>query len=378
MSREVILRFFILLFVGIFIYSCGGAKKPQKVEKIFWPLPPEEPRILYLGSYHGESDFKGKSALDVLLGEPDKDIPRNLIKPYGVAGRFGKIFASDTVTAVVFVIDPKNKKVSFIGDKPMGKLRIPVGIEIDKEGYVYVSDAKQQRVFVYDLKGKLITTIGDPDGAGKLLRPAGIALNEKSGRLYVVDVLDHRVKVYSVKDGKFLFAFGKRGKKEGEFNFPTNIALDRRNGNIAVVDTMNFRVQIFNKDGEFVRTFGKLGVVPGSFARPKGVGIDSEGHIYVADAAFNNIQIFDDKGRLLLFIGKFGFSPGEFNLPAGLYVDRTDKLYVADSMNKRVQVFQYLSERWKKKYPEKYRELKTYKPPAKSKEDNKSEENQGQ
>ncbi len=362
MSREIILKTLGLFLIGIFIYSCGGPKKPAKIEKVFWPLPPEEPRILYLGSYHGESDFKGKSALDVLLGEPDKDVPRNLIKPYGVAARFGKILAGDTVAAVVFVLDPKNKKVSFIGDKPMGKLRIPVGIDIDKKGKVYVADAKNQRVFVYDFKGKLITAFGDPDGPGKLLRPAGIAINEKDKRLYVVDVLDHRVKVYSLENGKFLFSFGKRGKEDGEFNFPTNIAVDRRNGHVAVVDTMNFRVQIFDKDGNFIRRFGKLGIVPGTFARPKGIGIDSEGHIYVADAAFNNIQIFDDKGNLLLFIGKFGFGPGEFNLPAGLYVDRADRIYVADSMNKRIQVFQYISEAWKKKYPEKYRQLKLYKP----------------
>jgi len=364
MPRKIIWKISGLIFIGLFLYSCGGAKKPQKVEKIFWPLPPEEPRILYLGSYHGESDFKGKSALDILLGEPDKDVPRNLIKPYGVAARFGKIFAGDTVLAVVFVIDPKNKKVSFIGDKPMGKLRIPVGIDISKDGKVYVSDAKQQRVFVYDLKGKLLTSIGESEGPGKLERPAGIALNERNNRLYIVDVMDHRVKVYSVEDGGFLFAFGKRGKEEGEFNFPTNVAIDRRNGNVVVVDTMNFRVQIFTPDGKFIRTFGKIGIVPGSFARPKGVGVDSEGHIYVADAAFNNVQIFDDKGNLLLFFGRFGTGPGEFNLPAGVYVDRGDKIYVADQLNSRVQVFQYISEAWKKKYPEKYKELKLIKPPS--------------
>ncbi|WP_457638970.1 6-bladed beta-propeller [Persephonella sp.] len=361
MSRQII-RLFTLAFIGIVLYSCGGAKKPQKVEKVFWPLPPEEPRILYLGSYHGESDFKGKSALDIILGEPDKDIPRNLIKPYGVAARFGKIFAGDTVARVVFVIDPKNKKVSFIGDKPMGKLKMPVGIDIDSKGRVYVSDSTLRRIFVYDLKGKFLTAIGEPEGPGKLERPAGIALNERLGRIYVVDVLDHRVKVYSLHNGEFLFAIGRRGTKEGEFNFPTNIAIDRRNNNIVVVDTMNFRVQIFDSEGQFIRTFGKIGITPGTFSRPKGVGVDSEGHIYVADAAFNNIQIFDDKGRLLLFIGKFGFGPGEFNLPAGLYVDRGDRIYVSDSMNRRIQVFQYISEAWKKKYPDKYRELKLFKP----------------
>jgi len=371
MPRQIIWKLFSLLFIGLFLYSCGGAKKPQKVEKIFWPPPPEEPRILYLGSYRGEIDFKEKSALDVLLGEEDREISRNLIKPYGVAARFGKILAGDTILGVVFVIDPKKKKVSFIGDKAVGKLRLPVGIDITKDGKVYVADAKRKRVFIYDLKGNLRGAIAEKDGPGKFERPAGLAINEKLGRLYVVDVLDHRVKVFSLKDGSFLFAFGKRGKEEGEFNFPTNIAIDRRNGNVVVVDTMNFRVQIFDSEGQFIRTFGKIGVTPGTFSRPKGVGVDSEGHIYVADAAFNNVQVFDDKGRLLLFFGRYGKGPAEFDLPAGVYVDRADRIYIADQLNSRIQVFQYINERWKKKYPEKYKELKSFKPkdkPAKSQE----------
>jgi len=369
MSRQVIQRLFSLALIGVLLYSCGGAKKPQKVEKIFWPPPPEEPRILYLGSYRGESDFKGKSTLDVLLGEPSRDVPRNLIKPYGVAARFGKIFAGDTIAGVVFVIDPKNKKVSFIGDKPMGRLRLPVGIDIDKRGRVYVSDAKQKRIFVYNKEGKFLGTIGDNEGTGKFKRPAGLVLNEQLGRVYVVDVLDHNVKVYSIVDGSFLFSFGKRGRKEGEFNFPTNVSIDRRNGNVVVVDTMNFRVQIFDSEGQFIRTFGQVGVMPGSFSRPKGVGVDSEGHIYVADAAFSNIQIFDDKGRLLLFFGRFGKGPGEFSLPAGVYVDRFDRIYVADQLNARIQVFQYISEQWKKRHPDKYKELKSLKPSSSTKKD---------
>ena len=72
------------------------------------------------------------------------------------------------------------------------------------------------------------------------------------------------------------------------------------------MDSMNFRVQIFDPDGKFLRVFGKLGDSFGQFARPKGIGVDSEGHVYVVDSAFNNVQIFDETGRLLLFLVGLG------------------------------------------------------------------------
>jgi DNA-binding beta-propeller fold protein YncE len=104
---------------------------------------------------------------------------------------------------------------------------------------------------------------------------------------------------------------------------------------------MNFRVQVF-EDGKFVKKFGELGDSPGTFSRPRGLGFDSEGHIYVADAAFNNYQIFDDQGRLLLYVGNGGANPGQFHLPAGMFVDKNNRIYVVDQLNARVQVFQFL------------------------------------
>ena len=105
--------------------------------------------------------------------------------------------------------------------------------------------------------------------------------------------------------------------------------------------------------------------MPGTFSRPKGIGIDSDGHVYVVDAAFNNFQIFDETGQLLLFIGGEGNAPGQFQLPAGMYVDEKDRIYVVDSFNFRVQVFQYLSDRWKKEHPEEYNKYLLTQPAAK-------------
>jgi DNA-binding beta-propeller fold protein YncE len=109
-----------------------------------------------------------------------------------------------------------------------------------------------------------------------------------------------------------------------------------------VVDTLNFRVQIFTPNGKFIKTFGEIGNLPGNFYRPKGIGLDSEGHIYVSDASFSNVQIFDQDGRLLLSFGAFGSGLADLRLPAGLYINEHDQIYVVDQFNNRIQVYQFL------------------------------------
>ncbi len=347
------LRGSIFVLYALLFFGCGAQK--QESVRIIMPPPPEDPKLFYVDSYRGEASFTENRALDLFLGKESKGVGKNLFKPYGVYAKGDIIYVSDTAIGNVFVIDTKNKKVTFIGDKPAGKLALPVGIAMDSKGTLYVSDAKLKKVFGYDENGNLIYALGNK---GEFRRPSGIAINKKLNRLYVVDTKSHNVKVYDLSSNKLLFEFGKRGINDGEFNFPTNIAIDPRNGDVAVVDTQNFRVQIFDSEGEFLKKFGRLGDAPGMFARPKGIGIDSEGHLYIADAAFNNVQIFDDKGQILLFFGGAGFDPGKFYLPAGIYVDENDRVYIVDSFNARVQVYQYVSEKWKREHPKEYEELK--------------------
>ncbi len=337
-----------LCFFLFFLSSC--AVPTSKEVKLIYPAPPEEPRLVYLDSYSGESNFKKRGFFNSLLGE--EQFSAELQKPYGVTAFGDKIYVTDTQSAVVFVFDLKARKVTFLGYQEMGKLALPTGAAVTSDGIVFVADAKQKRVFGYDANGNLRIALGKKD---EFKNPGGIAVNNDLGRLYIVDSYGHMVHVYSTK-GEPLLTFGARGDNDGEFNFPSNVAVDRKTGNVAVVDTQNFRVQIFDKDGRFIKKFGQVGDSSGTFTRPKGIGIDSEGHIYVADAAFDNFQIFEDTGQLLLFLGSPGHEPGYFWLPAGVYVDEKDKVYIVDSFNHRVQVFQYLSETWKKENPEKYKE----------------------
>ena len=346
-----------VFFLTAFFFACAAA--PRQDINLVYPLPPEEPKLAFLGSYRGEVDVKKKSALDGFLGFffGSGDRP-DLIKPYGVASFGDKIYVTDTGSGEVLVIDLKERKVRRIGDGGAGKLSVPIGLAIAADGTIFVADAKLKRVFGYDQTGKVKLAIGLKD---EFKNPAGVAVNNELGRLYVVDSHGNAVHVYSTK-GTPLFQFLGG---EGGFLYPSNVAVDKRNGNVYVVDTQNFKVQVFDKDGKFLRTFGKIGDVPGTFSRPKGIGIDSDGHVYVVDAAFNNFQIFDETGQLLLFIGGEGNAPGQFQLPAGMYVDEKDRIYVVDSFNFRVQVFQYLSDRWKKEHPEEYKKYILTQPAAK-------------
>lgn len=342
--------------------SCAAPAKPGV---FVWPGSAQQPRIAYLESHSGQSDYAKANVLDTLAGA--KTLCYDLVKPYGVTARDGKIYVADSQVGVVFAIDTIMKKVTFIGSAAQGRLALPLGVAVASDGRVFVSDAKLKRIYCYSPDGVLLMAIGQ---AGELLNPAGLAISDRLGRLYAVDSHGHNIRVYDTASGKLLFTIGKRGAGDGEFNFPTNAAIDNRNGNLYVVDTQNFRVEAFDKDGKFIRKFGRLGDRPGMFARPKGIGIDSEGHVYVSDAAFNNFQVFDDKGQLLLFLGSAGSNPGMFTMPSGMFVDSQDRIYAVDVYNRRVQVFQYLSDAWRQAHPDKYKEYITWKPePAKAKPD---------
>jgi DNA-binding beta-propeller fold protein YncE len=175
-------------------------------------------------------------------------------------------------------------------------------------------------------------------GEGYFKRATGIAIDRATQHVYVTDTLRDRVYILEA-DGKVLKSFGQHGENNGEFNFPTELLV--KNGVVAVVDAMNFRVQTFDPKGNFQSTFGNIGDSEETLFRPKGIGLDSENHIYLVEGLSGTVRVFDREGQLLYFFGRRGRGLGEFQLPAGLFIDQRDRVFVVDSYNRRVQVFQY-------------------------------------
>lgn len=320
-----------LLCLIIGLSACASHEVSEKVPELFWPLPPEKPRIKFVDTIIGSLDATSKleKVKNFFAGESAGE--NKFVKPFGVSAWNGKMFVTDL--GHVHVFDFKSGNYGILGETD---LRIPTGIAVYRDR-LFVADVVKKRVFGFDVNtGKAVLEMGWRD----LESPAGIAVDERGKRLIVADAKKHKIFLYSL-DGIFLFAFGTLGTGEGELVMPYAVATDR-DGRIYVVDSGNFRVQIFNEKGQFIKSIGQIGTSPGNFARPKGIALDSEGHIYVLDSAFANFQIFDFEGNTLLAVGSNGYGPAEFVLPSSIYIDENDKIYIVDQINKRVQLFQYL------------------------------------
>jgi sugar lactone lactonase YvrE len=333
----------------LLVPAAGGDKK--KVDKgkdakaapeIVWPLPPEKPRIKYLGSLSNSDDVeppKKKGWLKKLIDEEETHRVIGMIQPAGVAvDSKDRIYVTDPIAGAVFVFDVANKKLDLLGADGRGRLRAPFGIAIDKNDRVYVADTGLKRVNVYDSTGELVGVVSK-GGTEDLVNPAGLCVDEANNRLLIVDSRAHRllaVDLQTLDKGVWLTA-----PDDERLYFPSYVTVDAA-GQIYVSDTLSFCVKVFDKDFKFVRRIGEHGTALGNFDRPKGVAIDSEGNLYVVDAAFSNFQIFNGQGRLLLYVGSFGENPGMFRLPSGMCIDKQNRIYVVDSINARVQMFQFL------------------------------------
>jgi len=328
---------------------------------LVWPDPPDITRIRWVEQYRGEpkpvqapeeqtkKKKKGKEGWMLRLAgiqpmeAPKSDMRFRLVRPYGVAiDSKGNIYTADTYVGAVFIFNPETKAVEFIRNGRDARFKALIGLAIDDADRLFVTDSGLRRVFVFDANHKFQATFG----SDRMMRPSGVAVDNKNRLLYVTDVLKDNVLVYDMDSYKYVRTIGGPPQKVGDdspatFARPTNVAVGP-NGDVYVSDTLNGRIQIFDADGTFVSMFGKAGDGPGDFARPKGMALDGDGHIWVADADQNRVKVFDREGRLCAYFGEYGYFPGQFALPSGVAIDKNNRVVVAEQvLNGRLQVFRY-------------------------------------
>jgi len=329
---KILSRYFVVLLALLIITDCAP-KEREKIQTVFYPMPPQYPKLQYLTYITDEGDIgkKRDTFKEFLLGR--KEIFREIARAYDIAATKGKIYVSDRTYKKILILDLENKRFDYIHDEKAGQLHQPAGIWITPDGKKYVADFGRKQIVVFGPDDQYVRTYGKEGQFGK---PLDVVVYED--RMYVCDFDKNHIAVVDLESGETIHTIGKAGVKEGEFLRPTHLTIDQY-GNLYVTDAFNFRIQEFDPLGQYVKHFGYHGDTLGAFSRPKGIAVDREGHLYAVDAAFENVQIFDEESTLLLlFFGGFGGAPGNMYLPSGIYIDYDNVKYFQKYVDKDFRV----------------------------------------
>ena len=120
----------------------------------------------------------------------------------------------------------------------------PSGVALNADtGDVFVMDLLNNRVKRYDAAGNLVTQWICRQGLGLTVDP-------RTDIVWVAMKRNHTVRAYS-PDGTLLITLGNEGKPgtgPAEFKSPSDVSIDPSSGNLYVMDSGNQRVQVFRTD----------------------------------------------------------------------------------------------------------------------------------
>jgi len=307
----------VILMLAVMFNACAGTQVSAPANPVFFPPAPNPPRIQYLTRISSSRDVNEKKlgglAL-VAVGDRQAEKVKPIVKPYGITVHGGKIYVCDTTAGRVIIIDPAKKTFDFLkGNYSFGKLKKPIGLELDQDNNLYVADSMRREVLVYGPSGNFLRSFGKSLD----MKPVDVALD--GNYLYVLDIKNHEVKILDRKTGRLKGKIGKTAAGDYLLAMPISIDVGPKGG-LFITNMTSGKVVNLDRDGHLLGEFGKLGDGFGQFGRPKGVAVDDHGRVYVVDAAHQNVQIFNQKGRLLMFFGDPGLPFGSLNLPAGIAV----------------------------------------------------------
>ena len=128
-------------------------------------------------------------------------------------------------------------------------------------------------------------------------------------------------------------AVGKKGSAPGELNMPTGVTIEQASGHIYVADMFNSRIQIFSETGGCLNQFGDQ-----HLKKPWGILIYQDS-IFVTDMRLHAIFRFKLSDLTMIKrVGNKGSGKKEFNLPRQLAISPNQLLYVPDQDNNRIQI----------------------------------------
>jgi DNA-binding beta-propeller fold protein YncE len=187
--------------------------------------------------------------------------------------------------------------------------------------------------------------------------PLAVAVNSATGAVYVSDAADNVVDVFDGAGGYVCQIMGSSAPSASECNgvagsdtpehglhSPRGVAVDQATGEVFVVDEEDSVVDVFSAAGAYLRQVASA-AVPGGFGRLRGLAVSGfNGHLYVTDVGNGVVDEFDAAGVWVTTwtgantpAGSFG---GEESQSSVAVDDGSGRVYVSDAADGVIDVFE--------------------------------------
>ena len=209
--------------------------------------------------------------------------------------------------------------------KAPGELYNPRCIAVHyKTGNIYIADLSNHRVQVFTCNGDYLFTFNE-----KMNKPLGICITHN--RVLVTQYNGHCITMYEL-EGKLIKSVGSKGSGEAQFNIPFGLAVSDRTNNVYVCDCSNNRIQIFTEDLKF---HSMLGI--GVFNQPRDIKVTRD-RVLVLDASNPCMFVFNSNHVLTNRLITRGDGK-QTNNPYSFDIDREYNIIMSDYSNHCVYVF---------------------------------------
>jgi hypothetical protein len=269
--------------------------------------------------------------------------------PATVERSSGRVFLADLGTGVIDVFGATG-----VFQAQFGEGLEPAGVAVDESsGDVYVASGNTVVVFKPNGEGgyELLSEWSGASTLGKEFGELrGVAVDNSkgpaAGDVYVVDASSNAVDIFKPKppgpeeanEGTFLSVL--KGTKLEE---PNAVAVDASSGKVYVADSSKGVVDVYSPSGVFESKVTGSGSPEGGFRGPEGEegnvrAIAAEGgDLYVAEAERRVVSQFNAAGEWIGWVT--GTSSGPFLEPDGVAVAPSGNLYVADAAAAQLDIF---------------------------------------
>jgi streptogramin lyase len=313
-----------------------------------------------------------------------------LDQPFDVAfDRAGNLFFSDTFNHRIRKVDRAGVIITVAGNGTKGfggdggkatdaTLNEPYGVELDADGNLFIVDRLNYCIRRVDAKTGVISTVagtggksgfggdGGPADKALLREPNGICL-DGTGKLYIADVADQRVRVVNLKAGTIatLAGNGKRVSagdggpyKDATFAGPRAVAVgpdgclyvvEREGNSVRRIDFTQGTIERFAGTGKRGYTGDGGPAKDATFDGPKEIDIDRDGNVYVVDTENEAIRRIDAKTGVVATVAGKGRTktPGlgdggpatgaTLGRPHGVAVGPDGAIYIGDTNSHRIR-----------------------------------------